>query len=339
MNSAVTVVVTCYNLEKYIARSINSVLSQCGNHQPEIIVIDDCSIDGSASIIQSFPGVRYVRTPVNSGVLMATVLGMRESSNDLVFFLDGDDLWHLDKLRLAIACFDRDRTLGLLTHDLEYIDGNGNPISKVSRPSQVMNNSRVTDDELIRTGILLHSDYVWLGSAYAVRTSLIDGEGFCDWAARLPNPFNTYQDWPLAFWAASRPSVRMGYLPEKLFKYRVHGANHSGDSRSAEKAIRNVRRTYHTMEAMQAIGISAKLSDPVMRATRCKLRYYRYVLDLYGGNRLSALSGFFISVPYLFLSTESPIKELFRFIGVQLLGLHRFLAIVNMWTLSRRKIV
>ena len=103
---------------------------------------------------------------------------------------------------------------------------------------------------MTRDGILLHSDYVWLGSAYAVHRRLGDVPGFCAFAKSLPEPFNTYQDWPLAFWVACQQEVGLGYVPRKLFRYRLHGANHSGDATSVTKAIRNVRRTRNTMGAL-----------------------------------------------------------------------------------------
>jgi glycosyltransferase involved in cell wall biosynthesis len=329
MSSTVSIVVTCHNLEKYIGAAIDSVLDQSYPGATEILVVDDGSTDGSAAIIRSYGNVRYLRTPRNLGVLMATVSGMREASGDLVFFLDGDDLWHPDKLRLAVARFEADCDLGLLTHDLEYIDAEGRPLAKASRPSQVMRADATNDDAMIRDGILLHSDYVWLGSAYAIRRSKIDADGFCAWAERLPDPYNTYQDWPLAFWAASRPGVRMGYLHDKLFQYRVHGANYSGNASDADKAVRNVHRTFNTMKAMEEIALASELPAPAMRATRRKLHYYGCLVDLYEGRRIAALRGLFASLPYLFGSTESPAKELARFAGVQLLGLRRFISLIN----------
>ncbi|MEO8743443.1 MAG: glycosyltransferase, partial [Lysobacteraceae bacterium] len=309
--------------------AIDSVLRQSYPGEVEILVVDDCSTDDSAAIIQAHAGIRYLRTPCNLGVLMATVLGLREASNDLVFFLDGDDLWYPDKLLLAVPRFEEERGLGLLTHDLEYIDGDGHPLAKASRPGQVMRTGAASDDAMVRNGILQHTDYVWLGSAYAIRKSVIDAEGFCDWASNLPDPFNTYQDWPLAFWAASKPNARMGYLPEKLFQYRLHGSNYSGNASDADKALRNIRRTRNTMRAMEEIASASGLSWAIIRTTRRKSRYYDYLMDLYEGHRVAALRGLFASLPYLFSSTESPSKELTRFAGVQAFGLHRFIAMAN----------
>jgi glycosyltransferase involved in cell wall biosynthesis len=329
MSSAVSVVVTCHNLERYIGAAIDSVLAQDYAGPVEVLVVDDGSTDSSAEVIASRAGVRYLRTPRNLGVLMATVLGLRETHGELVFFLDGDDVWRADKLQLMVERFAADPELGLLTHDLEYIDGGGRPLARTSRPGQAMRTASNDDDAMIRDGILLHSDYVWLGSAYAIRRSKVDAEGFCAWAGRLPDPFNTYQDWPLAFWAASRPGSKMGYLPAKLFQYRVHGANYSGNASDADKALRNVRRTRNTMQAIEQIATSSRLSSPAMRATVRKRRYYDCLLDLYEGRRTAALRGLFMSLPYLFASTENPAKELARFAGVQLLGLRRFIAMIN----------
>lgn len=324
-----SIVVTCHNLDRYIGAAIDSVLAQSYVGQVEVLVVDDASTDSSSSIIQAYDNVRYLRTPQNLGVLMATVLGIRESSGDLLFFLDGDDLWHPDKLRLSVARFDAEPALGLLTHDLEYIDANGRLLTKASRSGEVMATASASDDRLIRDGILRHSDYVWLGSAFSVRKSAIDALGFCEWAARLPDPFNTYQDWPLAFWAASRPGISMGYLPDRLFRYRVHGSNHSGDARSAALALRNVRRARNTVMAMQGIAVASGLEESVQLATARKLEYYEYLMDLYSGRRIAAFRRFFASLGYLAARRDECPKEIARLLGVQLLGASRFFALAS----------
>lgn len=328
MNEPISVVVTCYNLERYIGSAIESVLSQSYCGEVEILVVDDCSTDGSAAIISRYPGVRMLRTPNNCGVLLATVLGLRESSHDIVAFLDGDDLWRSDKLEMLAAAFCSTPELGFATHDLRYIDSVGSVIQRVSRPSQVMppGATPAECDRLIRTGILEQGDYVWLGSAFAIRRSVVDAKGFCAFAECLPDPRHTYQDWPLAVWCAAQQGVRMGYLHEKLFDYRLHRANHSGDARTPEKAIRNVNRTLNTLRAVENIvRRRGPLSPRVDQAIAGKRQYYQYLLDLYQGKRMIACRGFLASQAYIWRSGGVRLKEVARFVGVQLLGLHRFL--------------
>ena len=326
--TGISVIITCYNLEKYIGAAVESVLSQRFDGELEVLVVDDCSSDSSVSVISRYPEVRMLSTPTNSGVLLATVLGLRTARHEIVAFLDGDDIWREDKLGALARAFQGDATLGLVTHDLRYIDSDGTDIARASRPSQVMPPDATPSevDRLIRNGILKQGDYVWLGSAYAIRPSLIDVDGFSTFAESLPDPRNTYQDWPLAVWCAAQPNVGMGYIPEKLFDYRVHQANHSGDSRTPDRAIRNINRTLNTMIATDRIVERMGLvSPPVRRAIRRKLRYYRYLLDLYNGARFRAMLGFLASQGYIWKGDVSASKEYSRFIGIQLLGLHRFL--------------
>ena len=166
MSESISVVVTCHNLENYIGLAIESVLSQDYRGLIDVVVIDDCSTDRSVEIIKSYANVRYLRPERNLGVLMATVLGLESTTGELVCFLDGDDVWEPGKLTAVVERFRRDPRLALVTHDLEFIDSSGSVLDRESRPAHVMS-SVLPDREsaVTRDGILLHSDYVWLGSA------------------------------------------------------------------------------------------------------------------------------------------------------------------------------
>ena len=207
-------------------------------------------------------------------------------------------------------------------------------LPRVSRPSQeVPPEASFTDpDSIVRSAVLEQRDYVWLGSAYAIRPSLIDADGFCAFAECLPDPRNTYQDWPLAVWCAAQPKVGMGYIPEKLFDYRVHQANHSGDARTPDRALRNINRTLNTMIATDKIvQRMGPVSPTVSRAIRRKLRYCEYLLDLYQGARFRAILGFLASQGYVWKGDVSAWKEYARFIGIQLLGSRRFVRLAARW--------
>ena len=267
---------------------------------------------------------------------MATVLGLENSTGELVFFLDGDDMWEPSKLSTVVERFRGDHRLALVTHDLKFIDSSGHLLDQKSRPEEVMAtvpSSR--EDAITRDGILLHSDYVWLGSAYAVRRSLSNLEGFCTFAKVLSDPFNTYQDWPLAFWVACQPQVSFGYVNLKLFRYRLHGANHSGDATSVAKAVRNFRRSRNTLQAINKIAVRFAVDTRVQRVTRQKLGLYSYLVELYAGNRWRAAKGFLANLPNLITGTASFWKETARFVGVQIFGVERFISLTRATKKSR----
>ena len=332
MAEPISVIITCFNLERYIGDAIESVLTQDIDVPYELIVVDDASVDGSVEIISRFPQARLLKMVANGGVLRATVLGLRAASHDIVAFLDGDDRWHPSKLKRMLSTFAGSPALGLVTHDLRYVDSDGNALPRRTRPSQVMPKaaSNAEYDALIRDGILEQGDYVWLGSAYAIRRSVVDAEGFCQFTDGLPDPRNTYQDWPLAVWCAAQRHVSMGYIPEVLFDYRLHQANHSGDARTVDKATRNVERTLNTLRAIEDIALRhGPITQRANHAIRRKRMYYEYMLALYSNQRWAALRGFLSTQGYVLRGDASAWKEYVRFVAVQLFGVDGFIRRLN----------
>jgi glycosyltransferase involved in cell wall biosynthesis len=329
MSPQISVIITCYNLEQYIGPAIESVLAQDVAEPFEVLVVDDCSDDGSEAIIKSYPGVRYFKTELNSGVLLAMLDGFQHTSGDLVFLLDGDDLWESSKLAIAVEAFRADPNCAFTTHDLVFVDEINRPIVKASRPAEVLTglepgacSSRIIE------GILHHLDYVWLGSALGIRRTLADLHGFDRWARQLPDPTNTYQDWPLAFWVASKPGIRAAYSPDKLFRYRLHGANYSGDSRDTRRVLRNLGRAKRTIEAMLELANSRGLPAKICTSLQRRALSYTYLIDLYSMRRIAALAGYVRAMPD-FLPRGEARREILRMAAIMLLGPDRFTRIAS----------
>jgi len=95
----VSVVIPCFNAERYIASTLRAVQAQQGV-ELEIIAVDDGSTDGSAALIEgSFPEVRLLRR-ANSGVAAARNAGIAAATSEWVAFCDADDIWLPGKLAL-----------------------------------------------------------------------------------------------------------------------------------------------------------------------------------------------------------------------------------------------
>lgn len=94
----VSVVIPCFNAEKWIGEAIDSVLGE-ELSDVEIVVVDDGSTDRSTEILESYgPSLIVIRQP-NRGVVEARREGVRSSSGKYIKFLDSDDLLHAGALR------------------------------------------------------------------------------------------------------------------------------------------------------------------------------------------------------------------------------------------------
>ncbi len=103
----VSVIIPCYNCERFISATIESVLAQSHSHL-ELIVVDDKSTDGSARIAAQYasrdPRVKVMVMERNFGAPAGPRnAGIRAAQGNWVALLDADDLWHPRKLELQMA--------------------------------------------------------------------------------------------------------------------------------------------------------------------------------------------------------------------------------------------
>lgn len=101
----VSVITPVYNAEKYIEASLESVFSQTYK-DIEIVLVDDCSKDKSAQIIEdlkiSHPEIVYFLQPENMGAGAARNKALELATGQYVAFLDSDDIWLPEKTELQI---------------------------------------------------------------------------------------------------------------------------------------------------------------------------------------------------------------------------------------------
>lgn len=126
---AFSVIIAVYNGANTIRRAIESVLSQT-YPALELIVVDDGSTDATAAEVAQFGGlVRYVHQS-NVGVSAARNAGARLATGEWLAFLDADDWYYPDRLRLHAEWIESDPALDFLTGDYDYIHFDGSRISR-----------------------------------------------------------------------------------------------------------------------------------------------------------------------------------------------------------------
>ena len=107
--SLISVVVPIYNVETYLPRALDSILSQ--THKDwEAILVDDGSTDESGAIAENYAArdarFRVLHTP-NSGVSQARNAALRIAKGKYLIFLDSDDFLHPQLMQLCLEATQR----------------------------------------------------------------------------------------------------------------------------------------------------------------------------------------------------------------------------------------
>ena len=107
----VSIITPCYNAVPFIAQTIESVLTQTYPYW-EMLIVDDCSTDRSAEIIQTYVKrdlrIKYFRTDHPSGSpSLPRNIAMEQAQGEYIAFLDSDDIWLPNKLSDQLKVFEK----------------------------------------------------------------------------------------------------------------------------------------------------------------------------------------------------------------------------------------
>lgn len=101
----ISIIMAAYNAEKTIVQAIDSVLQQT-YAKFELLVINDCSKDGTVELINKFvrqdSRVKLINNAQNMGVSYTRKHGLDEARGEWIAILDSDDIWLPDKLEKQI---------------------------------------------------------------------------------------------------------------------------------------------------------------------------------------------------------------------------------------------
>lgn len=112
MEEKISIIVPIYNAESFIRQTVRSVLQQTYVNF-ELILVDDCSADGSSLILEELcredHRIRVITHKVNSGVSASRNTGISNSTAPYIFFLDADDsLYNKESLEILKRGMDVD---------------------------------------------------------------------------------------------------------------------------------------------------------------------------------------------------------------------------------------
>lgn len=227
----ISIIVPVYNVEKFIKETIQSVLDQTYTDF-ELILVDDCSKDGSVAAIETFDDSRIVllKQEQNAGAYAARNRGLKEAKGRYIAFLDSDDYWEPCKLEHELAFMKRENA-GFVFTGYEFADENCVGTGKVVRVPHTITFKQALSNTTIFTS-----------------TVLIDREKISDDLIEMPHIASE----DTATWWRILKAGNIGYgLDENLVRYRRIQGSLSSDKFVALKRIWGL---YRKIAGLSVIG-------------------------------------------------------------------------------------
>ena len=207
-NALVSVVIPCYNLGRYLAQAIESVLNQSYSNC-EIVVIDDGSTDDTALVCKAYPQVKYVFAH-RVGVSAARNLGVANSTGSFLMFLDADDYLYPGAIELNLWYFEQYKDVVMVSGAHQRVDAEGRVLPSAD-------DLAVLEHCYTR---LLEGNYIGMESSVMYRRDLFFSFFF---DLRL----KTCEDYDINL-NITRYFAAMAHT-HKIVAYRIHGQNMSAN--------------------------------------------------------------------------------------------------------------
>jgi|SRR5690606_29048922 len=226
----VSVIMPAYNMEKYIAQSIESVLSQ--NYQDwELLIVDDGSTDQTKAICETYlkdNRVKYFYKP-NGGLPSARNHAIERAQGELLALLDSDDLWLPSKLSESVIEFQNGEQDLLFTSFYKF--RNDNDVNHIDRLQKCeVGNQVFHNDAGIKTfikGNKIHTPTVVVKKDAVIKLggfpNLSFAEDRCMWLLLLINGYQIRSiDKALSLYRVSEQSMYHSAKNIQSRLFRVH---------------------------------------------------------------------------------------------------------------------
>lgn len=265
--SKVSIVVPCFNQERFIADTLESVLRQSYSDW-ECIIVNDGSTDGSDAVIQRYAEKDHRFLPFtkqNGGVAAARNFGFAQAKGELFVPLDGDDKLHRDFLQRAVECFKRQPDTDLVHCKTKRFGAN----TKVWRLPEYSYEKLLWQNMLVNTAIY-RRDAFFRSGGYS--QEMVHG----------------FEDWEF-YVRLLGPQSKVRFIDAPLFLYRVKGCSRSSEqieSGKIEESQRLIysrnRANYDQFSANPISTFGQRMNDFAPSYTARYKRQVRYIHAAYG---------------------------------------------------------
>ena len=204
----VSIIVNCYNGEKYLDFAIKSILNQ--NYKNwELIFFDNNSKDDSRSIIKKYKDkrIKYFKSTTTHKLYKARNLAIQKCKGEFISFLDVDDFWRHNKIKKQIQIF-------LLHKNVDLVFSNVFIINEGKKKKYIYLKKKI--DGEITPKKLINNNFVIPILTTMVRKKIFKKIKFND-------SYSIIGDFD--FFVRASLNFKIEYMHEALAYYRIHGLN------------------------------------------------------------------------------------------------------------------
>lgn len=222
----ISVIIPTYNRRALIRRAVDSALDQT-EKDIEVIIADDGSTDGTAKLFSMAqdPRVRYLPLP-HRGACAARNAGLEAARGQYIAFLDSDDVWRPDKLRVQKRQLEDSRADVVFCAFARHTLGSD---TTERFPAGDVPQGRIESSSLLSSNL--------------VSTQTLFGRAACMKQTRFDERFPRMQDWEYAIQLAKR--CRLYYFSNVLVDVYLQQDSISSRPELALEAVRLLYAKYH----------------------------------------------------------------------------------------------
>jgi teichuronic acid biosynthesis glycosyltransferase TuaG len=218
----VSVIMPCYNMEKFISDSIMSVRNQTYSSW-ELLIVDDASTDATVDIVKKHceqdNRIHFTVKPEHSGIADTRNQCLKQAQGQYLAFLDADDVWHPEKLETQLG-FMVEKKVGFTYSAYDCIDEMGQPLDKSVMTAGNLNYEAYLRNTIIGCStVMVNKAVVGEVVVPAFRTS----EDTATWLSILKKGFLAYAiDKPLTSYRIRQHSASSNKLKASSDLWRVY---------------------------------------------------------------------------------------------------------------------
>ena len=183
MAEIVSIIVPVYKAKEYIVNTCDNVCGQTYTDW-ELILVDDCSQDGTAELIEDYiashpdRNIRLISKENNEGAAAARNTGLEVASGRYIAFLDADDVWLPNRLEKTMECM-KNKSVGFVFSAYEFGDENAKGTGKVVHVPETLSYKQALSRTIIFTTTTLFDTQII--PKELIRMPLVASEDTATW--------------------------------------------------------------------------------------------------------------------------------------------------------------